>query len=117
MADTENGVIKGVFLGIEDHGLLSSMVYVSGGTVVQGFGGRWLGTPRDKDFSSGMSKLVAYTLDALGRSDWMNLVGCPVRTYHKNYRIEGLGNFLEDRWVYCNDEGYQVGTYAEMTRG
>ncbi|WP_423258771.1 hypothetical protein, partial [Escherichia coli] len=47
--EVKNAVITGTMLGVEDHGILSCMIYLDYGGAGQGFGGYAFDTPVKKD--------------------------------------------------------------------
>lgn len=102
MVETKNAKITGTMLGIEDHGILTAMLYLDYGGTAQGFGGyqldryvegqrRRVGTAAGSQFTSACSTRWAWTG---GR----NLIGCHVRVRADRTKVHAIGHIIEDRW-------------------
>jgi hypothetical protein len=90
-----NAKITGTMLGVEDHGIFTSFLYLEweGGGV--GIGGYVLGG------ESGL-KFIERTLEVVGVEKWEDLEGKYVRveTEGLGRPVRGIGNILKDDWLY-----------------
>lgn len=95
MSKIENAVITGTMLGLEDHGIMSSFVYLEMETGGVGFGGYALGG------ESGI-KYIEEILDVVGVSRWEDLKGKHIRVDSEGIggRALGIGNIIKDKWLY-----------------
>lgn len=95
MSEIHNAKITGTMLGIEDHGLFTSFIYLDweGGGI--GVGGYLLGG------ESGI-KFIEETLKVVGVGKWEDLKGryCRVETDGWGAPARGIGNILKDEWLY-----------------
>lgn len=91
----KNGIIKDVYLGICDHGMLTANLYVDRGDGVQGFGG-W-----NLEFSGRnvCAEFIKGCFLAAGTSDWGKLKGLAIRVrIDTNDRMVGIGHIIRDDW-------------------
>ena len=100
--EIKNAVIRDVMLGREDHGILTSYVYLDYAGSGQGFGGYALD---EYDKAEGKrvetkacSLWVNRLLEVVGVDTWDDLVGKSVRVKADYEHVEALGNFLNDEW-------------------
>ena len=95
MSEVINARITGTMLGVEDHGIFTSFLYLEweGGGV--GIGGYVLGG------ESGL-KFIERTLEVVGVEKWEDLEGKSVRveTEGLGRPVKGIGNILKDDWLY-----------------
>lgn len=91
-----NGRISHTMLGIEDHGIFSSMVTIEipGGGC--GFGGYSFGTKATK--SAWTNAYILGLLAAVGVDSWEKLRGQLVRIEIHGMRIKRIGHIMENRW-------------------
>lgn len=102
--EIHNAKITGTMLGVEDHGIMSSFVYLewSGGGV--GFGGyaldqydkileKRVGAPFGLDY-------IKEIMEVVGVSRWEDLKGKYVRVKSEGWggTAVAIGNLLEDKW-------------------
>lgn len=70
MVETKNAKITGTMLGIEDHGILTAMLYLDYGGTAQGFGGyqldRYVEGQRRRVGTAAGSQFILGVLNALG---------------------------------------------------
>lgn len=94
MSEIVNAKITGTMLGVEDHGIFSSYVYLEwdGGGV--GFGGYVLGGPSGIDF-------IREILEVVGVEKWEDLKGKYVRVDTGGWGrpVTAIGNILKDKWL------------------
>ncbi len=105
--EVERGRISSTQLGIEDHGILTCMVfidYASGGT--QGGGGygfdQYNRNGKTHIGSKGMAIMIRGILEAVGVFYWENLVGKPVLAIREpgfNGYIRGFHSVYNDTYV------------------
>lgn len=102
--ETKNAKITGTMLGVEDHGILSFMLYLDYGGSGQGAGGYCLDTPTKKPDGSfnrrvgtaaGM-ELIARILRVVGVEKWEDLPGQVIRVQATQNKIRAIGHFLKD---------------------
>ena len=89
-----NAQIQSTMLGIEDHGIMTFMLYLNYNSCGQGFGGYVL--KGDKSIEA-----IRKILETVGVSKWEDLKGKYVRirkpdTYTGT--IQSIGHIVEDRW-------------------
>jgi len=101
--ETSNGIIESTMFGIEDHGILTFSLLISGDGCVQGFGGISLerGKPR-KGWGRGF-ELIRDILETLGVRKWEELLGTHCRIKHSFTKIHSIGHIIENRWVNIYD--------------
>lgn len=107
-----NARITGTMLGVEDHGILSSMVSLDYGGTCQGFGGYAFDEPvfgpggrKMGDFKGrrgcafGM-EFIRRFLEVVGVDKWEDLKGRHVRVRKTDEwgAIEAIGNIIKDDW-------------------
>lgn len=100
MNDTiENGKISSTLFGIEDHGLLTFVVFVIAGSSGQGVGGYQLAAPRHPEWDNKIAFTAIYKLlNVVGVDRWENLTGQLIRIKWRHNRQPVIGNILEDKW-------------------
>jgi hypothetical protein len=95
VSEVINAKITGTMLGVEDHGIFTSFLYLEweGGGV--GIGGYVLGG------ESGI-KFIERTLEVVGVEKWEDLEGEYVRveTEGLGRPVRGIGNIIKDDWLY-----------------
>ena len=93
--DERNARIESTMLGIEDHGIFTSFVYLEWESAGIGFGGYVLGGQSGIDF-------IKEILDVVGVGKWEDLKGKYVRveTDGLGSPCNGIGNILKDKWIY-----------------
>lgn len=90
-----NAEIKSVYLGEEDHGIMTSMIQLDYERGSQGFGGYNL-TQADS-----LHEWITGIMSALEAREYgPKLIGKTVRVAfnRKNYMIEGIGHIIKDRF-------------------
>lgn len=94
MKEEHNARITSASLGLEGHGLPSSMICWESGGSGGGFGGLHLGGPA-------MSIWVTRILSLFGYDDWSQLRGTyiRVRTGGLGGQTHAIGHIIEDKWV------------------
>ena len=99
MADIENMRIDSTMLGFEEHGILSSTLYLRSERVGQGFGGYSLGG-LDGIGSAAAGLWLARVLKTVGVSKWEDLPGKYVRVErdHSRSTIKKIGHITDDKW-------------------
>lgn len=104
--ETKNAVITGTMLGIEDHGIMSCMVFLDYGGGGQAFGGYSLDTPikdaagkflRREGTAYGM-EFIARVLRATGAESWEKLKGTHVRVRADYGKVHAIGHIIKDQW-------------------
>ncbi len=92
-----NGVIRSAYIGFEDHGMLTSMVYVELDYGTQGFGGYVL-----ENTSGGppnaLEIWVRGILRVAGCRKWHELEGRPVRVRGNTSLLSAMGNYIKEDW-------------------
>lgn len=89
----ENAKIDRTMLGVEDHGILTAFIYLSGPGWGIGFGGRVFGAT-----SGYCGAWIRAVLDTVGVGEWEDLPGKYVRVELVDERCGRLGHITEDRW-------------------
>jgi len=91
--EINNGVIDNVQLGTVDYGYMSLVVVIKFDSVSkQAFGTHDL---RYEEY--GLNYLSSF-LAAIGKSDFCNLIGTPVRVKRNRDKIMAIGHYLNDKW-------------------
>lgn len=100
---TSNAIIQSTTFGIEDHGILTFFLNLSGNGWGQGFGGIGLdgGNPR-KGWGKGF-ELIRAILETLGVEKWEALLGTHCRIKHTHTKVYSIGHILNDKWVNIDD--------------
>ena len=100
--ETENATITEADLGVEDHGIFTCFITLTGDGWGQGFGGyaldKWdeaqhkrIGTAHGMDFIKGI-------MDTFGVSMWSELRGKHCRVERDGKRITRIGHITKNRW-------------------
>lgn len=97
MNEIHNAYIENTMLGLEDRGLLTSMIYLKwnkseeGYKFGQGYGGYLLAS------NNNCSKWIYNILKTVGVDKWEDLKGKYVRVKLKNHtQIEAIGHIIDD---------------------
>lgn len=92
---TENAIIKGTFLGIEDHGFLTFFLYLEG----DGWGGGFGGFDCSSEF---LPEAIKEILEVVEVDSWENLKGKMVRVDEHELGMipERIGHPIKDKWFY-----------------
>ena len=106
--DYINAKIESTMLGIEDHGIMTFMIYVDTGSYHIGFGGYALDEYSEEEKTRVGSKIgmefISRILDVVGVGKWEDLKGKHIRlcVEGKNggTKVMGIGNIIEDNWFY-----------------
>lgn len=95
MREIHNAKITGTMLGVEDHGIFTSFVYLEWEGAGIGFGGYVLGGQSGIDF-------IREILEVVGVEKWEDLKGKYVRVEMDGLGrpCKGIGNILKDKWLY-----------------
>lgn len=102
MIEEKNAKITGTMLGIEDHGILSAMLYLDYGGAGQGFGGYAMDT-WDEGFRRRVgaafgAEFILRVLHTVGVERWEHLKGQHVRVRADHSKVYAIGHIIEDRW-------------------
>lgn len=104
--EIHNAKITGTMLGIEDHGIMTFLVYLESDCWGIGFGGYALDeydTKLERRVGIGMSlDLLKEIMEVVGVDKWEDLEGRYVRVASEGWggKALGIGNILKERWVY-----------------
>jgi len=102
MIETSNAVITGASLCIEDHGFLSSFIYLDYGGSGQGFGGYALATPKELTLElvnpNGAGVWIYRVLQIAGVEEWDKLKGRTIRARHEHNKVHAIGHIIRDDW-------------------
>ncbi len=123
---TKNATIGNASIMIEDHGILTIMLYLEygeGGT--QGFGGHALYSSNFKPVGIRACGFYIWrVLEVVGVDDWKDLKGKNVRVLiNDNDMAVSIGHITHDRWFNPRDELKEIeaqvalGTYGKDTNG
>ena len=105
-----NGQVVGTFMGVEDHGLFKFYIDIkfSGGN--QAFGTLILDKPiyEDDIFARrvGTAHGLTFIMDVMEALDirrYEDFFGTKVRILQEHYRIHGIGNWIDEKWVFTDD--------------
>lgn len=96
MSEIKNAIIRGVTIGDDDHGGLSSFLDLDYGGVHQGFGGYGLYSPGRSEDHGG--KWIWRCMEVVGVDEWGKLRGAPVRVRVEDGLAVAIGHYIEDRW-------------------
>lgn len=99
-----NAKIRNTFLGVEDHGILTFMLYVDMDGCSCGVGGYALDRyDREQDkrvYSAKGMETVAKVLEVVGVDSWEKLPGKYIRVVDngRGSTIDKIGNIIKDEW-------------------
>ena len=100
--EAENARIRSVWLGIEDHNILTMMIDCEGESWGQGYGHYSVENPNYDLAQCLRGLLQTFKVDEIGK-----LKGLPCRIARSNGSPNGMirriGHFLEDRWFNFED--------------
>lgn len=112
--EIKNARITRTMLGVEEHGILSAMIYLEYNGRGQGFGGYSLDAPAAKaERDKGALKrhphkncglFVARVLEVVGVEKWEDLKGQVCRADASYSQVHAIGNFLKEEWFYPEKE-------------
>jgi hypothetical protein len=98
----ENARITATRLGVEDHGIFTADICLSGDCMGCWFGGYALdGYDKAKKRRIGTdfgTEYIRRLLETLGVSEWEKLNGTPVRVAFDGNRAVKIGHFIDDKW-------------------
>jgi hypothetical protein len=109
MNNIQNAIIESTSLGFEDHGIFTCFLYLKLEVGSQGFGGygldEWVGERsadgKRVDKTGVGLEFIRAIMETVGVEKWEDLKGKHIRIIKApqwNSQIEGIGNFLEDKW-------------------
>ena len=106
--DIANARINSTMLGIEDHGIFTAWLTLSGEGWGQGFGGYALDSydavlGRRIDSNGYGLEFVRGVMRAVGVDSWEKLKGSLVRVEREDGLIVGIGHIVDDMWFYPRD--------------
>ncbi len=105
--ETKNAKITSTMLGIEDHGILSCMIYLDYGGSGQGFGGyamdQWSERHGRRIGAAYGAEFILRVLHAVGVERWEDLPGKHVRVRSTYSKVHAIGHIIEDRWFSPDD--------------
>jgi len=104
----KNAYIESTFLGIEDHGITTAVISLSGEGWSQGFGTLCLGT-EDKPKAE-FGAFVRRVLETLEIDSWESLKGMAVRMRGDYGRVHEIGHSVKDQWFNPVKELYNENT-------
>ncbi|MDE2010334.1 MAG: hypothetical protein KGJ09_09715 [Candidatus Omnitrophica bacterium] len=103
-----NALIAKTMLGIEDHGLLTAMLFLEGDGWSQGFGGYCFGshTNGTDEQNANLAIFIKRVLEIAGVSEWEKLPGKLVRIKKEglNDPIRAIGHPLKNLWFNPQEE-------------
>lgn len=101
----KNATVDDVFLGLEDHGILTISVRLDYGGVLQSFGGWQLYTPaRWKDTGNYCGHWVYKLLQVFDVTDFDDIRGKSCRVQVGDHGVEGVGHITRDIWFIPGEE-------------
>lgn len=121
--ETKNALITGTMLGIEDHGIMSFMLYLSYGGCGQGAGGYALDTPVKENgkflcrigTAEGLS-MIMRILEVVGVGKWEDLKGKHIRVKADLSAVHAIGNILKDDWLDFTSFFTEVKKYTDLIK-
>ena len=95
----ENAKITNVFLGYEDHGILTVMLTLALDSYTVSWGGMALGNIHS--YTPLFGEYISEILLTVGVSEWKDLVGKYVRIEESGIGspVTKIGNIIEDKWL------------------
>lgn len=104
---TRNARIKDTFLGIEDHGIFTAVVYLEGDGWGQGFGTYCFGSKETStpEQNHNLSLFITEVLRIAGVESWEELPGKMVRMEGTNSQIHRIGHIFREDW-FCPKEEF-----------
>ena len=101
----ENAKITSTMFGVEDHGILTFMVHLQGGSWGQGLGGYAIDGGynketgrREKGHGAGLIAMRSI-IETVGAKSWESLPGTLCRVKRAEYNDKPIiGHIIEDRW-------------------
>lgn len=100
----ENAIIESTMLGVEDHGIFTAFVHVSGHCWGCGFGGyafdQWDRAKEKRVGGSFGVEFIRAVIKVAGVEKWEDLPGCHVRVETEGLGggIKRIGNIIKDEW-------------------
>ena len=100
--EIKNAKISGTMLGVEDHGILTAMIYLDYGGAGQGFGGYAFDqfsqrTQKRQGGAYGM-EFIRQILEVLETKKWEDLKGTIVIAEADHGKVYRIGHILKDQW-------------------
>ncbi len=94
----KNAQIRSVWLGVEDHGLVTAWVNLDYGGSSQGFGGWNFGAASKPITSAFGIEYLRRLLETVGVKSWEELPGKVVRVDADFAKVYRIGHALKDAW-------------------
>lgn len=104
MSEIKNAVITDTFLGREDHGIFTFVLYVdiAGGSSC-GIGSYGLDYTKNgkRIFSAKSAEVISRILEVVGVRHWESLKGKHIRVIDEGWGepIRTIGNLMDDKWL------------------
>lgn len=103
---TKNAKIEKTMLGIEDHGVMTCMLYLDYNGSGQGFGGWCLDSPVKDDEGKLIKRegtrkglnFIMQILKVLEVENWEDLPGTYCRIEGTDNKVYRIGHLLKDKW-------------------
>jgi hypothetical protein len=119
--EIKNAKIEYTNLGVShtDHGILSFVIGLEYGGGGQGYGQLCLDTydeAKKKRVPTMLGSSLLLGIDELFGVDWEDLKGLPCRAYATWGNIRAIGSFLEDSWLWFDEdvEEFKVTSFKEI---
>jgi len=95
--EIKNAKIEDTFLGVEDHGILTFMLYLDYGGCGQAAGSYSLGSGNPRQYSS--CEIIEKILEIAEAEKWEDLNGKFIRVKCEWNKVHEIGHPLKDKWL------------------
>ena len=102
--EIRNAKISSTMLGREDHGIMTFMIYIDGGSFACGVGGYCLdefnSATRARVFRAESMEAISKVLEVVGVDKWEDLPGKYIRLEDNGLgsTVTKIGNIIKDKW-------------------
>ena len=97
--ETKNAIITDAIITNDDHGVLSSWIYLDYGGSGQGFGGYCLYQPNFRNESPNIAgHFIWRVMEVIGVSKWSDLKGKTIRAVSTHDKVVKIGHIVKNIW-------------------
>ena len=105
--ETKNAIIKKATIENDNHGCLSSWIFLDYGGTGQGFGGYALYLPKDfkhHEIDGVAGHFIWRVMEIAGVKEWSELKGKTVRVKCNFTKVHAIGHIVKDDWFNPSEE-------------